>query len=940
MSGAGPPRLKFRVLGPIQVAGGSGEVELASGKQLALLACLLIARGEVVSRDRLIDALWGEQPPAAAVNSLQVHVHGLRSRLGPELIERDGPGYRLRLVPDRLDLERFEHLLERGRSELERAEAEAAAATLREALELWRGHPYEDVRYEAFAQAEVARLEELRLAALEDRINADLALGRHRALVPELEALVSEHAGRERFHGQLMLALYRSDRQAEALDVFGRARRAMSEELGIEPGPELHELQRAILEQDPALAVEPAELRARRHLPASATPLVGREAELAELGELLRGGSRLVTLTGAGGMGKTRLALQTGHDLAGAFDDGVYFVDLSHLTDPELVPGAIAAVLGLATQHEPPAAALRAFLGGRRTLLLLDNFEVVDAAAPLVSDLLRAAPGLVVLATSRTPLRLSGEHQYRVEPLSLQDAVRLFAARARAVAPSFRQPREESDEVARLCSRLDCLPLAIELAAARTRDYAPNELLESVPGSLELAGEGARDLPSRQRTLRSTIDWSYRLLSPEEQATFARLAVFAGGFDGASAASIPGADRQTLASLVGASLVHESVDAGGSMRWFMLETVREYALEQLEVLGEGESCRRRHAEHYTELAEEIEDEHPAVRSGAAWQRLETEGDNFRAALDWARAGGALELELRLVGALAYFWATSDRLREGRARIDNALEHAAAAPAPVHAKALSGAAHIAHSLGDYERMRSSAEASRELFHELGDARRTAIALNQLGIALSNLGDIDGGIACHEENAVISRRLGDRMRLSAALNNLGYCLLRRGRHERAKALFEEGLSVSREVGHRTAESVMLGNLGLTALLEGRSAEALGLFRSGLLIDRELGYAEGRIYGLVGIAAALSEIGEAPDAARLLGAAQAATEATGVELEPLEMEVQVRAAETLRTVLGAEQLERARESGQGLGLDEAVEVALHAAESRGTVTGGAPA
>ena len=920
--------MDFRVLGPIQVTGDSGPVELTSGKQVALLACLLIARGEVVSRDRLIDALWGEQPPASAVNSLQVHVHGLRQRLGGERIEHDGPGYRLRLEPGELDLDLFDQRVERGRAELEGAEAEAAASSLREALELWRGLPYEDVRYEAFAQAEVGRLEELRLAALEDRIEADLARGRHSDLVSEVEALVSENGSRERLAGHLMLALYRSGRQAEALEVFGRVREAMRDELGLEPGPALQDLQRAILQQDPALDVEPGELRARRHLPALATPLVGREAELGELVELLGGGSRLVTLTGAGGIGKTRLALQAGHDLADAFSDGVYFVDLSHLTHPELVPGAIAAALELSAQHEPPADALRAFLGSRRAMLLLDNFEVVDAAAPLVSDLLRAAPGLVVLATSRTPLRLSGEHQYRVEPLSLEDAVHLFTARAGAVAPDFRRPTEESDEVATLCRRVDCLPLAIELTAARTRDYAPHELLESVAGSLELAGEGARDLPSRQRTLRSTIDWSYRLLSPEERATFARLAVFAGGSDGPGAAAVAGADRPTLVALVAASLVHERVDAAGSTRWFMLETVREYALEQLEALGEGESCRRRHAEHYTQLAEEVEDKHPASRSGTAWQRLETEMDNFRAALDWIRASGEFELELRLVGALAYFWATSDHLREGRARIGGVLEHIASAPAPLRAKVLSGEAHVAHGLGDYERMRSSAESSLELFRQLGDERRTALALNLLGIALSNLGDIDGGIACHEEVAVISRRLGDGIRLSAALNNLGYCLMRGGQHDRARTLFEEGLSVSREVGHRVAESVMLGNLGLVALLEGRPAEALALLRSALLIDRELGFPEGLIYGVVGIGAALAAIGAAPEAARLLGAAQVATEATGVELEPLEMEVQVNAAETLRTALGAEELERLRESGQALSLDEAVEEALQAA------------
>ena len=438
-------------------------------------------------------------------------------------------------------------------------------------------------------------------------------------------------------------------------------------------------------------------------------------------------------------------------------------------------------MLGLATQRdEPPAAALQAFLGGRRTLLLLDNFEVVDAAAPLVSELLRAAPGLVVLATSRAPLRLSGEHQYRVEPLPLADAVRLFAARARAVAPSFRRPGEEADEVARLCRRLDCLPLAIELAAARTRDYAPAELLDSVPGSLELAGEGARDLPSRQRTLRSTIDWSYRLLAAEEQATVrAPRRVRRRVCGDASAAAVCGAGREALAALVGASLVHERARR---RRRDAVVHARDRPRVRARAAGRGRRGRGRAAGATPSTTpssrRRVEDEHPASRSGAAWRRLEAEQDNFRAALDWSRDSGAVELELRLVGALAYFWATSDHLREGRARLDEALRDAGDAPPPLRAKALAGAALVAHSLGDYERMRASAEASLELFRALGDERRTALALNQLGIALSNLGDIDGGIVCHEENAAISRRLGDGMRLSAALNNLGYCLLRRG------------------------------------------------------------------------------------------------------------------------------------------------------------------
>jgi predicted ATPase/DNA-binding SARP family transcriptional activator len=923
--------MDFRVLGPVQVVADSGVVEITSGMQVALLACLLLADGRVVSRDKLIDALWDEEPPASAVNSVQVHVHRLRQRLGDERIETQGLGYRLHLKPGELDLERFELLAARGAAELTGGEAEAAAATFREALGLWRGPAYQDVCYEEFAQAEVARLEELRLAVLEDRIEADLALGRHRELVPELEALVSEQGGRERLWGALMLALYRSDRQAEAIELFGRAREAMLEELGIEPGPVLQELQQSILRQDAALTVEPPELRARRHLPAPETPLVGRAAELAELMTLLRGGSRLVTLTGAGGVGKTRLALRAAHDLAQAFADGVYFVDLAHLTDPELVPDAITAAVGLATQpNEPPAAALQAFLAPRQVLLLLDNFEVVDPAAPLVSELLRGAPGLVVLATSRAPLRLSGEHQYRVEPLPVADAVRLFAARARSVAPSFRRPAEESDEVARLCERLDCLPLAIELAAARTRDYAPHELLEQVPGALELAGEGARDLPSRQRTLRSTIDWSYRLLALDEQELFARLAVFAGGFTGASAVAVCAAGREKLASLVAASLVHERVVIEAEPRWFILETVREYGLELLDQAGEGEATRRRHAEHYAELADEIGAEHPGSRSGAAWRELEAEQDNFRAALEWCRDSGAVELELRLVGALAYFWATSDHLREGRARVDAALSQAEDAAAPLRAKLVLGASHIAHSLGDYERMRASADASLELFRGYGDERQTAIALNNLGIALSNLGDIDGGIICHEENAELSRRVGDGLRLFAAINNLGYCLLRTGQYDRARALFEEGLGLCREGDLGYAESVTLGNLALAALLEGRPGEAVSLFREALLFDRALGSGEGLIYGLVGIAAALSETGAAAEAAVLRGAADVAARATAVELEPLEARIHAELKETLRAALGPERFGDAYASGQTLSLDEAVERGLQGAVS----------
>ena len=416
--------LEFRVLGPLEVADHGRPAPLGSGRQVRLLSCLLLHHNEVVPRDLLIDALWGERAPKTADTALRVQVHALRKLLGQERIVTDGPGYRLHVGPGELDLERFEELFARGRNELTSGEADEAAKTFRSALALWRGPALADVAYEPFAQSEIARLEGMRLAALEERIEADLALGRHRELVPELEALVSEHPVRERLHGQLMLALYRSGRQTAALAVFRRLRKALDEELGLEPDPDLKELEQAMLRQDTALRVEPAELRVRRHLPGAQTQLVGRRRELDEIGALLRGGTRLVTLTGPGGTGKTRLALQAAHALADAFADGVYFVDLSPLRDPALVQPEIAQAVGAEEQT------LERHIQTRRTLLLLDNFEHVDEAAPLLAALLTSAPDLALLVTSRTPLRLSAEHEYRVPALPLSDAARLFTVRA------------------------------------------------------------------------------------------------------------------------------------------------------------------------------------------------------------------------------------------------------------------------------------------------------------------------------------------------------------------------------------------------------------------------------------------------------------------------------------------------------------------------------
>ena len=915
---------EFRVLGPLEVVEDGRLIALGAGRQSMLLACLLLRANEVVSRDHLIDALWGEQPRKTARNALQVQVHALRKRLGPERIATEEPGYRLLVEPGELDLERFEQLVGQGRSELASGDADQAASIFREALGLWRGPPLADVAYEAFAQSDIARLGELRLVALEERIDADLALARHLELVPELEALVADHPLRERLEGQLMLALYRSGRQTDALAAFRRVRRALHEELGLEPGPELQELQQAILRQDAVLRVEPPELRARRHLPAPQTALLGRRHELDEVCELLRGpDARLVTLTGAGGSGKTRLALQVAHELADAFADGVYFVDLAPLREPSLVATTIAHALGVEERRdELLAQTLDDHLRARRLLLLLDNFERVDEAAPLLSELLTAAPGLALLVTSRTPLHLSGEHECRVRPLPLPDAARLFAARARAIAPGFRRPSEEAGEIADLCRHLDCLPLAIELAAARARQFSPTEMLDLLPGRLELAGNGARDLPARQRTLRATIDWSHELLAPEEQGLFARLAVFSGGCTLVAAAAVCDAGRAQIASLVTKSLLYEHLGGNGSVRYSMLDTVREYALERLEASGEANAARMRHAEHFAAFAEASGGESSAAEDAAL---IEGDHDNLRAAIDWSHESGPVELELRLVAALAIFWAVRDHLREGRARVQAALQRGTDGPAPLRAKALGGGSRLALRLGDYEQAELLASESLAVYRSLDDEPGIASALSRLGAAVSSRGDVARAIALHEESAARYRELGDDRGLAIVLSNLGYRLVVQGDHEQAKLLCEEALSIAREQGDPSGMPLPLINLGLAWLMQQRYDEAFACFRRGLELSDELGHIVPLIYCLEGLAAVLAETGNTEQATGIAGAAQAAAEATGASLEPFEQQIHAQTIETARQALGEESFAAAWAGGCRLTIDEAVARAL---------------
>ncbi len=1003
--------VRVRMFGGFLVTVGSrsiGDEEWRLKKAASLVKLLALSEGHRLDREQAMELLWPDLYPEAALRNLYYALHVARRTLEPTAPASGASRYlhlgdgRLALCPDSalwVDVESFEDAAAMARQAKE-------PQAFRAAIDLYAGELVPRDRYEPWAEERRAQLRDLYLSLLTELAALHEERGEYAAAVESLRRVVAEERTEEGAHVGLMRLYALSGRRREALGQYERLRDALLGQLGTEPGTDATLLRQEIRagafprpDSPPEEAARPPSGVARHNLPLARTSFVGRGRERLEVERLLAM-TGLLTLTGAGGSGKTRLALEVAGDLVGAYPEGVWLVELAPLSEAALVPKAVAEALGVPERAaEPLGDTLAEVLRDRHLLLILDNCEhVLESTARLADSLLDSCPRLRILATSREALGSKGELRWPVPPLSMPElqgdsspevsgslegleayeSVRLFIERARGRDPTFSLGQKNAPAVADICSVLEGIPLAIELAAARVGVLSAGQISERLADSLGLLKDRTRTQTPRQQTLKGALDWSYELLSEVEKSLFGRLSVFAGGWTlGAAGAVSGGGDAgqaavlDLLSDLAEKSLVvAEAMEVDDTVRYRLLEPIRQYAREKLGEGCEGETVLRRHAEFFLALAEESRPKLRGPEVGEWSRRLEREHDNMRAALSFALESEEAELALRLAGALGTFWYMHSHSDEGRKWLEAALARDNGVPAALRLRALEAlywmafdqwdhdraeavareanelgaGVEIERSLaaslrvmsagpswvrGDYERGQALLEEGLRIGREAGDSVIVAEALMQLAGTAWGMGDIERGNGLYQEGIDLCREAGYTFRLPDFLLSLGYQLILEGDFELGAALNEEAAVVSRGHGYRRGLNLALDNQGWAALLQGDPDRARPFYEESLVVCEALGDTACASESLDGLACVAAARGEAARSGRLFGAAEAMretlSEAVAFGHTPEEAAWREPHRASTRSRLGEGGWEEALAEGRTMGLKEAIEYAL---------------